>query len=322
MGSLHLYVGVSGRSESSSSAKRISNAQNDGVRSATGKDLERLFRSMRVWPGQPYPLGATWTGLGVNFAIFSAHATRVDLCLFDSPQTTTPTSVTLPEHTDMVWHGYFPDVRPGQLYGYRVHGPYEPANGHRFNPHKIVVDPYARSIGRALVWDDANFGYRIGDADVDLSFDVRDNAAFAPLAAVIDSSFTWGDDRPPRTPWHKTVIYGMHEAPPRDSRADARDLRGTDHRAGARPPAATGRDGRRADAGPLSGLRPPPRRTGPVELLGLQHARLLRPVDALCVVREPRGSRSRIQADGEGAAQRRPRGHPRRRLQPHGGGQP
>jgi glycogen operon protein len=165
---------------------------------------------MRVWPGQPYPLGATWNGLGVNFAIFSAHATRVDLCLFDSPQATSPRSVTLPEHTDMVWHGYLPDVRPGQLYGYRVHGPYEPANGHRFNPNKIVVDPYARSIGRALNWDDSNFGYRIGDADADLSFDTRDNAAFAPLAAVIDSAFTWADDRPPRTPWHKTVIYEMH----------------------------------------------------------------------------------------------------------------
>jgi len=110
----------------------------------------------------------------------------------------------------MVWHGYSPDVRPGQLYGYRVHGPYEPSNGHRFNPNKIVLDPYARSIARPLVWDDSNFGYRIGDPDADLSFDTRDNAAFAPLAAVIDTAFTWGDDRPPRTPWHKTVIYEMH----------------------------------------------------------------------------------------------------------------
>jgi glycogen operon protein len=110
----------------------------------------------------------------------------------------------------MVWHGYSPDVRPGQLYGYRVHGPYEPSNGNRFNPNKIVLDPYARSIARPLVWDDSNFGYRIGDQEADLSFDTRDNAAFAPLAAVIDTAFTWGDDRPPRTPWHKTVIYEMH----------------------------------------------------------------------------------------------------------------
>jgi len=166
---------------------------------------------MRVWPGQPYPLGATWTGLGVNFAIYSANATRVELCLFDSPDAVGPSvCVPLPEHTDMVWHGYSPDVRPGQLYGYRVHGPYEPSNGHRFNPNKIVLDPYARSIARPLVWDDSNFGYRIGDPDADLSFDTRDNAAFAPLAAVIDTAFTWGDDRPPRTPWHKTVIYEMH----------------------------------------------------------------------------------------------------------------
>jgi isoamylase len=166
---------------------------------------------MRIWPGQPYPLGATWTGLGVNFAIFSAHATRVDLCLFDSPEALTPSvCVPLPEHTDMVWHGYLPDVRPGQLYGYRVHGPYDPAGGHRFNPNKVVMDPYAKSIGRPVRWHDSMFGYRIGDTAADLSFDTEDNAPYAPLAAVIDPSFTWGDDRPLRTPWHKTVIYEMH----------------------------------------------------------------------------------------------------------------
>jgi len=166
---------------------------------------------MRVWPGQPYPLGATWTGVGVNFAIFSAHATRVDLCLFDSPEATAASEcVTLPEHTDMVWHGYLPDVRPGQLYGYRVHGPYDPGAGHRFNPNKVVLDPYAKSIGRGVRWDDSVFGYAIGDPAGDLSFDTRDNAAYATLAAVIDAAFTWGDDRPPRTPWHKTVIYEMH----------------------------------------------------------------------------------------------------------------
>jgi glycogen operon protein len=166
---------------------------------------------MRVWPGQPYPLGATWTGLGVNFAIFSAHASRVDLCLFDSADSPSASvCVTLPEHTDMVWHGYLPDVRPGQLYGYRVHGPYAPGAGHRFNPSKVVLDPYAKSIGRAVRWDDSLFGYTIGDPRGDLSIDTRDNAASASLAAVIDPAFTWGDDRPPRTPWHKTVIYEMH----------------------------------------------------------------------------------------------------------------
>jgi glycogen operon protein len=156
-------------------------------------------------------LGATWTGLGVNFAVFSAHATRVELCLFDDPAAAAPSAcVPLPEYTDMVWHGCLPDVRPGQLYGYRIHGPYDPGAGHRFNPHKIVIDPYAKSIGRVVRWDDSMFGYTIGHPDADLSMDPRDNAAFAPLGAVIDPAFTWGDDRPPRTPWHKTVIYEMH----------------------------------------------------------------------------------------------------------------
>jgi glycogen operon protein len=166
---------------------------------------------MRVWPGQPYPLGATWTGLGVNFAIYSSHASKVELCLFNSAHATDVSAVIpLPEHTDMVWHGYLPDIRPGQLYGYRVYGPYDPDAGHRFNPHKIVLDPYAKAIGRPVRWDDSMFGYTVGAHDDDRSFDTRDNASFAPLAAVIDPAFTWGDDRPPRTPWHKTVIYEMH----------------------------------------------------------------------------------------------------------------
>src|SRR3954465_10134555 len=161
---------------------------------------------MRVWPGSPYPLGATWDGVGVNFALFSEHATRVELCLFDGPDAETPSqTIALPEHTDQVWHAYLPDVEPGQLYGYRVHGPYEPAKGHRFNHNKVVLDPYAKAIGRDLRWDDTLFGYTVGHSRADLSFDPRDNAAFAPLAAVVDTAFTWGDDRPPRTPWHKTL---------------------------------------------------------------------------------------------------------------------
>ena len=166
---------------------------------------------MRVWPGEPYPLGATWTGVGVNFALFSAHATRVELCLFDSVEATTEAvRIALPEQTDMVWHGFFPDIRPNQLYGYRVHGPYEPGQGHRFNPNKVVMDPYAKSVARMIRWADEMFGYRVGDPEADLSRDDRDSAPFAPLAAVVDSAFTWGDDRPPRTPWHRTVIYEMH----------------------------------------------------------------------------------------------------------------
>jgi isoamylase len=166
---------------------------------------------MRVWPGDPFPLGATWTGVGVNFAIFSEHATKVELCLFDSPEAAKETErIALPEHTDMVWHGFLPDARPNQLYGYRVHGPYEPSAGHRFNPSKVVMDPYAKSVARTIRWADEMFGYVVGHRDADLAADPRDNAPFAPLAAVVDPAFTWGDDRPPRTAWHNTVIYEMH----------------------------------------------------------------------------------------------------------------
>jgi isoamylase len=166
---------------------------------------------MRVYTGAPYPLGATWDGLGVNFTIFSEHATRVELCLYDSPDAVTEAHrIPLPEQTDLVWHGYLPDVRPGQLYGYRVHGPYEPAAGHRFNARKVLADPYAKAIARTVRWSDELFGYRVGDEAEDLSFDDRDSAPFAPLAAVVDTAFTWGDDKPPRTEWHETVIYETH----------------------------------------------------------------------------------------------------------------
>lgn len=166
---------------------------------------------MRVWPGRPYPLGATWDGAGANFALFSENATKVELCLFDDGDSPTESQrIALPEHTDQVWHGYFPDILPGQLFGYRVHGPYDPAKGHRFNPNKVLLDPYAKGIGRDVRWDDTLFGYKIAPGSDDLSFDERDNAAFAPLASVLDTAFTWGDDRPPRTPWHKTLIYELH----------------------------------------------------------------------------------------------------------------
>ncbi len=166
---------------------------------------------MRVWPGDPYPLGATWDGMGVNFALFSENAEKVELCLFDSPEATRETErIEIQEQTDQVWHSYLPDVRPGQLYGFRVYGPHDPANGFRFNPNKILVDPYAKAIGRITRWDDSMFGYRIGDAQEDLSYDERDNAAYAPLCAVADQAFVWGDDRHPLTPWSRTVIYEAH----------------------------------------------------------------------------------------------------------------
>ena len=133
---------------------------------------------MKVWPGQPYPLGATWDGAGVNFAIFSEHATAVELCLFDAEDTTRCSQrVQFTERTDLVWHAYLPEVRPGQLYGYRVHGPYEPEAGHRFNPHKLLIDPYARAISGAVEWSDAMFGYPLaGDEHRDLGFDPTDSA--------------------------------------------------------------------------------------------------------------------------------------------------
>jgi glycogen operon protein len=166
---------------------------------------------MKIWPGRPYPLGATWDGEGVNFAVFSENATAVELCLFDGPETDKDSHrIRLEERTDQVWHVYLPEVRPGQHYGYRVHGPYAPEDGHRFNPAKLLIDPYARSIAGTVEWSDSMFGYRIGDPKADLSRDDRDNAGNVPKCVVIDQAFTWGGDRLLRTPWEKTVIYEVH----------------------------------------------------------------------------------------------------------------
>src|SRR5216683_2332175 len=163
-----------------------------------------------VWPGKPYPLGSTWDGEGVNFALYSEHAEKVDLCLFDESGKREILRVPLAEQTDMVWHGYLPEVRPGQLYGYRVHGPYAPEKGHRFNHHKLLLDPYGKQIQGAIRWSDSHFGYRVGHKQEDLSFDRRDDAAGMPKNRVIDSAFTWGTDAPPRIPWHETIIYELH----------------------------------------------------------------------------------------------------------------
>ena len=162
-----------------------------------------------VEEGRPFPLGATWTGLGVNFALFSAHATRVELCLFDDTGEHEIARVDLPEYTDEVWHGFLPDARPGTIYGYRVHGPYEPEQGHRFNPNKLLLDPYAKSTVGELKWDPALFGYQMETTD-DKTFDTRDSAPFMPKGRVIDPAFSWGEDRAPRTPWENTVIYEAH----------------------------------------------------------------------------------------------------------------
>jgi isoamylase len=163
-----------------------------------------------VWPGRPYPLGSTWDGEGVNFALYSEHAEKVELCLFDSSGRRESLRIPLPEQTDMVWHGYLPGGRPGQLYGYRVSGPYAPEQGHRFNHHKLLLDPYGKQVQGAIRWSDSHFGYRVGHKQEDLSFDRRDDAAGMPKNRVIDSAFTWGTDKPPRIPWHETVIYELH----------------------------------------------------------------------------------------------------------------
>jgi glycogen operon protein len=168
----------------------------------------RAARS-RIREGLPYPLGANWDGLGVNFALFSAHATKVELCLFDEAGERELERIELPEYTDEIWHGYLPDARPGTIYGYRVHGPYEPAAGHRFNPNKLLIDPYAKGLVGSITWNPALFGYQMESGD-DLTFDERDSAPFTRRSRVIDPAFTWGRDRKPHVPWEKTVFYETH----------------------------------------------------------------------------------------------------------------
>ncbi len=165
---------------------------------------------MRNWPGEPRPLGATWNGEGVNFALFSENAQAVDLCLFSDDEDQEEIRVRLTERTNHVWHAYLPDVRPGQLYGYRVHGPHDPLNGHRFNPSKLLIDPYAKAIHGRVVDDPANFSYPLGDPSRQPPLDTRDSADHIPKSVVIETAFTWGEDRRPNIPWTQTVIYELH----------------------------------------------------------------------------------------------------------------
>jgi isoamylase len=166
--------------------------------------------SRKTWPGKPYPLGSSYDGKGVNFALFSVHAERVELCLFGPDGRRELERVRLPEYTDQIWHGYLPDVAPGQLYGYRVYGPYAPENGHRFNHHKLLIDPYARKLHGPLVWDHANFGYRIGDSREDLSFDPRDSARFVPKCEVVAPPAIDPAVGRPAIAWQDTVFYELH----------------------------------------------------------------------------------------------------------------
>jgi glycogen operon protein len=168
---------------------------------------------MKVWPGQPYPLGATWDGQGVNFALFSENATGVELCLFDDPQASQASQrISLIEQTDYVWHGYVPNLKPGQLYGYRVSGPFAPEEGQRFNPAKLLLDPYAKAISGEIQWSDAMFSYPVNSADPerDQQLDEQDNAANMPKSVVIDNAFDWGQDIRPNIALHESIIYELH----------------------------------------------------------------------------------------------------------------
>ncbi|HYC45301.1 MAG TPA: glycogen debranching protein GlgX [Burkholderiales bacterium] len=176
----------------------------------TPPSRRRRGRRSRITEGLPDPLGATWDGLGVNFALFSANATKVELCLFNASGTREIERIPLPEYTDEVWHGYLPDARPGTVYGYRVHGPYAPEEGHRFNPNKLLLDPYAKALVGELEWNDALFGYQLGAEGVDLTFDERDSARYMPKCRVVDPAFTWGRERRPQVPWENTIVYEAH----------------------------------------------------------------------------------------------------------------
>ena len=165
----------------------------------------------RTRPGAPYPLGATWDGAGVNFALFSEHATAVELCLFDTADPTRETRrIPVTERTDQIWHICLPEARPGLLYAYRVHGPYAPDLGHRFNPAKVLLDPYAKAVAGSVSWGNALFGYSPGEVEASTTPDLRDSAAFVPKCVVVESAFTWSEEHRPFVPWNDTVFYEMH----------------------------------------------------------------------------------------------------------------
>src|SRR3569623_1257786 len=163
------------------------------------------------YPGKPFPLGASWDGKGVNFTIFSENATGVELCLFKSPSDELEFErIPVTEHTGHIWHVYIPGLGPGQLYGYRVNGAYEPENGHRFNAHKLLLDPYAKAISGTIQWNDALFGYEVGNEQEDLSFSETDSAPFMTKSVVTDPNFDWEGDQSPGIAYYNTIIYELH----------------------------------------------------------------------------------------------------------------
>src|SRR5438477_2986387 len=165
---------------------------------------------MRLTGGTSSRLGATWDGSGTNFALFSANAEKVELCLFETSGRREIERIALPERTEDVWHGYLPQAAPGQLYGYRVYGPYQPQAGHRFNPNKLLIDPYSKRLAGHFSWTDAHLAYRVGHRREDLSFDRRDNGRAMLKSVVIDPAYTWGADHHPQVPWEDTIIYEAH----------------------------------------------------------------------------------------------------------------
>ena len=169
--------------------------------------------TIRMHPGQPYPLGATWDGSGVNFALFSENAEAVELCLFDQAYGAPETArIRMREQTDLVWHVYLPEARPGQFYGYRVYGPWDPREGHRFNPNKLLLDPYAKAALRHRSSGPTRCSAIRSTAGPTPTsrWTPADSAAGMPKGVVIEPAFSWGDDRPPKTPWHETIIYEAH----------------------------------------------------------------------------------------------------------------
>ena len=250
---------------------------------------------MRVWPGTAYPLGATWDGAGTNFALFSEVAERVELCLLDGddPAQLTETRIGLTEVDGFVWHGYLPDVSPGQRYGYRVHGPYEPRRGHRCNPAKLLLDPYGKAVEGNVRWHEALFSYRFTDP---AAMNTTDSAPFMPKNVVINPFFDWADDRAPRTPYHETVIYEAH-------------VRGLTLRHPEVPPQQQGSYAGLAHPAAIDYLTKLMRRatscagaTRADQLLGLQHDRLPRPARPVLLLRPAGRPGRRVQGHGQGPA--------------------
>ena len=277
---------------------------------------------MHTWPGSSYPLGATFDGNGTNFALFSEAAERVELCLFD--EAGVETRVEFTDVDAFIWHAYLPQVGPGQRYGYRVYGAYDPKNGQRANPNKLLLDPYVKATVGAISWDQSLYSYDFGDPD---SRNDDDSAAHMMLGVVVNPFFDWAGDRAPRTPYASSVIYeahvkGTHRAAARRARGDARHLQRHRPPRGHRPPAEARRNRHRAHACAPVRQRLDAAGEGPLQLLGLQHHRVLRAAEHVCLEWPARPAGAGVQGHGALPARRGHRGHPRRRLQPHRGGQP